>query len=114
MGEPEVEEEVAGDAPCAHCSDSFAEAETDSVSTAAPSPDNLLIQWLQGALATTMQDATVAESLATCADLVLCDGTTDPEERLENVVDMLRTEGVPEEVLLELSCHVADHMSLHG
>merc|ERR1712241_1649564 len=70
--EPE-EEVTTGDEPCACCSDSFAEAEIGSVSTAAPSPDNLPIQWLQGALANTMKDVAIAESRAMCADLVLSD-----------------------------------------
>jgi len=110
--EPDVEEAVDVETPCMYMSCSCAEVDGDSVSTDAPSSDNPLIQWLQEVLAKTMKDATVAESLAMCADLVLFDETTDLAERLENVVEMLWAEDVSEEVLLELSCHMADHLSM--
>merc|ERR1711976_559630 len=97
--------------PCMSISCSCAEVDGDSVSTDAPSSDNPLIQWLQEVLVKTMKDATAAESLAMCADLVLSDETTDLAERIENVVEMLRAEDVSEGVLLELSCHLADHLS---
>jgi len=112
--EPEAEEVAAGDESDVCCCDSLAEAEIDSISTAASSPDNPVTRWLQGALATTMKDPIIAESLAICADLVLSDVTTDADERMENVVGMLRAEGVPEDVLLELACHIADQVSLHS
>jgi len=61
-----------------------------------------------------MQDTSAAESLAVCADLVLSDESTPADERLEGTVDMLRAEGVPEDMLLVLACHIADHFSIES
>lgn len=101
VGEEGLEQEMAltSDA-CSDCG---------SASTAASRSDFQLLEWLQGALQQTLQDASAAESLAMCADVVLFggDATTDLE-RLEGACEMLRGEGVPEDVLLELTCHVSD------
>eukprot|EP00930_Biecheleria_cincta_P050556 TRINITY_DN35743_c0_g1_i1.p1 TRINITY_DN35743_c0_g1~~TRINITY_DN35743_c0_g1_i1.p1 ORF type:complete len:264 (-),score=51.86 TRINITY_DN35743_c0_g1_i1:98-889(-) len=80
----------------------------ESVSTASSHTSSLLLSWLQEALKASLQDASVAESLAICADVVLSDESCSAEERLESVVEMLREEGVPDEVLTEFACHLRD------
>jgi len=56
-----------------------------------------------------LQDIAAAEALAIGTELVLCDDALEIEERIENAVQMLRDEGVHEDVLMELSVHAADH-----
>mmetsp|Transcript_86839 Transcript_86839/g.172389 ORF Transcript_86839/g.172389 Transcript_86839/m.172389 type:complete len:410 (-) Transcript_86839:453-1682(-) len=90
------------------------DSDSESISTSTSRTDNLLIKWLQDALKEAMQDTYAAESLALCADLVLSDESTPAEERLEGTVDMLRAEGVPEDMLLVLACHIADHFSIES
>lgn len=84
------------------------EPDCESVSTATSHTSSLLLSWLQDVLKVSLQDASAAESLAMCADVVLSDESCSLEDRLENVVEMLREEGAPDDVLLELACHVRD------
>lgn len=90
-----------------HCSDPQAEALED-VSTAAS--ETLLMRWLEEALSSQV-DATTAESLAICADVILSDDNSSVEERTEMALEMLRLEGVNEDILAEFSCHINDHFA---
>lgn len=81
----------------------------DGRSTAPSEADNALRNWLNEALALALQDTAAAESLATGSELVIFDDTLAIEERVEAVTEMLRGEGVPEEVLIELAMHIFDH-----
>jgi len=94
--------------PAAQATDS----DCDTVSTATSQTDNLLIRWLREALKPALRDVVAAESLALCAELVLFEETTPVEERFDSAVEMLRAEGVPEDVLIELACHVTDHFGI--
>lgn len=89
-----------------------ADSDCDTVSTATSQTDNVLIRWLREALKPTLQDVVAAESLALCAELVLFEEMTPVEERLDSALEMLRAEGVPEDVLIELACHVTDHFGI--
>jgi len=84
-------------------------SDCESVSTATSGSDVLLLKWLESSLKRALQDAAAAESLTMCADVLLFDANaaTD-QERLDTTVEMLRGEGVSEDVLAELVCHVAD------
>lgn len=83
-------------------------SDDDTISTAASRSDDLLLQWLEGALNHALKDPSAAEALTMCADAILSDDSTTVEERLHNTVDMLCGEGVPEEVLSELIVHIRD------
>lgn len=84
------------------------ESDLESTSTAASKSDNFLLQWLEGALMHTVKDACEAKALAMTAEVILADDSTSVEERLHNTTEVLRAEGVSEEVLLELSLHMSD------
>mmetsp|Transcript_19704 Transcript_19704/g.55531 ORF Transcript_19704/g.55531 Transcript_19704/m.55531 type:complete len:393 (+) Transcript_19704:406-1584(+) len=114
LEEPGSEDEGAPADPRKPLPAPAADSESESVSTATSRTENLLVGWLQAALKVALQDATAAESLAACAEIVLFDESTPAEERLESTLEMLRGEGVPEEVLLELACHVTDHFGLES
>jgi len=83
-------------------------SECGSASTAASRSGSLLVQWLSSALKTALQDEAAAESLTMCAEVVLLEESTELEERLESCVEMLRDQGVPEELLMELQYHTYD------
>lgn len=85
-------------------------SDSESASTAISRTQNVVVNWLQEALNVAVADPVTAESLALCAELVLFDESTSPEERLQNTLDMLYGEGVPEDVLLELTCHFHDYL----
>lgn len=81
----------------------------DASTTAAPSEArSRLHDWLLPVLAQAFGDSVAAEAIAIGVDVVLCDETLPMEERMEAVHDMLRGEGISEDVLAELSCHVCD------
>lgn len=86
-----------------------ADLECDSNSTAPSEADGVFHKWLLEALAHSLQDIAAAEALAIGTELVLCDDALEIEERIENALQMLRDEGVHEDVLMELSVHAADH-----
>jgi len=90
-----------------------ADADSDAASTAASRTDraDCLSVWLQGVLQAALQDASAAESLAMCAEVVLFDESTPAEERVESAVEMLRGEGVPDGVLAELTCRALDRLA---
>jgi len=88
------------------------DSDCESISTATSRTDNLLINWLQESLKLVVKDHSVVESLAVCAELVLYDESTVAEERLQSTLDMLRAEGIPEDVLLEFACHIADDLGI--
>lgn len=83
-------------------------ADCDSSRTAPSETDDLFRNWLVESLALDVPDPAAAESLAICTEVVLFDDTVPFEERLVNVLEMLRGEGVCEEVLVELGCHASD------
>lgn len=108
---PELADEVVSagkDQPSSH----EVESESDTNSTAPSQSDGLLKTWLVQALTTAFQDTAAAECLAIGADLIISDDSSSVEERLDAVVDMLRGEGVPEDVLSELNCHLCDHFDM--
>jgi len=84
------------------------ESDDGTISTAASKSDDLLLQWLEETLKHALKDSSAAEALTMCADVILSDDSTPAEERLQNTTDMLRGEGVPEEVLSELTVHAVD------
>lgn len=88
------------------------ESDVETVSTVASKSDNVLLQWLESALQHTLKDSSAAEALTTCTDLILSDESTTVEERLHNTTDMLRGEGVPEDLLAELSLHISDFLDI--
>jgi len=81
----------------------------ESNSTAPSEVDSLLHNWLIDALTQAVHDAAVVESLAIGVELVLFDDTLELEERMENTLELLREEGISEDILAELVCHVTDH-----
>mmetsp|Transcript_114922 Transcript_114922/g.199150 ORF Transcript_114922/g.199150 Transcript_114922/m.199150 type:complete len:479 (-) Transcript_114922:385-1821(-) len=85
-----------------------AESDAETISTTASKTDNVLLQWLEGALKHALKDASTANALTVCAEVILSDESTDAGERLQNTIDMLREEAVPESVLVELSVHISD------
>lgn len=90
------------------CDASGDESDASTTSTTASKSDDLLLQWLEGALKRALNDSSAAEALTMCADVILSDDSSTVEERLQNTTDMLRGEGVAEEVLSELSVHIVD------
>mmetsp|Transcript_126443 Transcript_126443/g.393538 ORF Transcript_126443/g.393538 Transcript_126443/m.393538 type:complete len:421 (-) Transcript_126443:138-1400(-) len=86
------------------------ESDCDVASTAASEADGLLLRWLRQVLSPALGDAAAAEALATCAELVLLDESTPPRERIVSTLEMLRGEGIPEDVLAELACHATDEL----
>merc|ERR1712187_545329 len=90
------------------CDASDDESDASTTSTTASKSDDLLLQWLEGALKRALNDSSAAEALTMCADVILSDDTTTAEERLENTIAMLRGERVPEGVLSELSVHILE------
>jgi len=90
------------------------ESDDSTISTVASKSDDLLLQWLEAALKHALKDSSAAEALTTCADVILSDDSTTADERLQNTIDMLRGEGVPEEVLSELSVHIIDFLEVRS
>jgi hypothetical protein len=88
------------------------EEDCESNSTAPSEAESVLHKWLVEALQLTLQDTLVAESLAVGAELILFDDAVDLSERLQTAVDMLRGEGVQEDVLMELTYHVSDYFGV--
>jgi len=85
------------------------ESDGDTVSTATPRSGTVLLRWLEEALKRSLGDDAAAESLTMCVDVLLFDGAAAiNEECIDSAVDMLRDEGVPDDVLVELACHAAD------
>jgi len=84
------------------------DSDDNTISTTASKSDDLLLQWLEGALKHSLKDSSAAEALTICVGVILSDDGTTPDERLQNATDILRTEGVPEELLSELSVHIVD------
>lgn len=82
----------------------------DDTSTAPSMSSNMFLQWLTIALSSSMKDAIAAESLVICADLVLADCSLPPEERIESAVEILRAEGVGEDLLDEIVVHAWDEL----
>lgn len=109
MEEASTYDTVSADekAGASQCNDPQVEALED-VSTAAS--ETLLMRWLEEALSSYV-DATTAESLAICADVILSDENSSFEERTEMALEMLRAEGVNEDILAEFSCHISDHFA---
>lgn len=89
-----------------------ADSDCESHSTVASTTNSLLYNWLVQALSRSLQDKAAGESLAMGAELVIFDDTLGVEERLEVATEMLRGEGVSEEVLSEFACHVFDHFDV--
>jgi len=90
-----------------HASD-LVDSDSESTASAPSEARSLLHDWLLPFLAQVFEDSVVAEALAIGVDIVLFDNTVPFEERLETVKDMLRGEGISEDVLAELACHVSD------
>merc|ERR1711976_1123284 len=90
------------------CDASGDESDASTTSTTASKSDDLLLRWLEGALNRALNDSSAAEALTMCADVILSDDSSTLEERLQNTIDMLRAEGVAEEVLSEFSVHIFD------
>lgn len=88
------------------------DSDNESNTTAPSEADTLLRKWLADVLSVSLHDTVAAESLAIGFELVLFDETLPVEERLENAVEMLRGEGIAEDVLNELVFHVADHFGM--
>jgi len=86
-----------------------ADVEAETASTATPRSNARLLEWLEDALLQSLGDGSAAEALTMCVDVLLFDGSAKvSEESLNSVLEMLRGEEVSEEVLMELTCHVAD------
>lgn len=85
------------------------DGETASTATSQSATMSMLLRWLEEALKRSLSDDATAESLTMCVEVLLSDGTEAIGEGcLDSAVDMLREEGVAEEVLAEFACHVAD------
>lgn len=88
------------------------EPECDSASTVPSETDARFRDWLVEALALDILSEDAVDSLVVCTEVVLFEDTLPFDERVHNVLEMLRAEGVREEVLLELSLHVSDMLGL--
>lgn len=119
----EAEEDVVADdsvpvlpcEPLTRCKSDPTESDEEKASTVASETagNAEILQWIEAALVRALRDTVAAESLTACADVILFggDGVADAE-RLESTVEMLRDEGVPDDVLAELVCHVTDTFDL--
>lgn len=88
------------------------DSDNESITTAPSEADTLLHKWLADVLSASLSDTVAANCLAIGTELVLFDETLPVEERLENASEMLRGEGVSEDVLNELAFHVNDHFGM--
>lgn len=104
--EPPAEEPVKLPSAAA-ASDMGSDSET--ASTATSRSGDVLLRWLQEALKRGLRDDAAAEALTMCVDVLLFDGAAAMNrECLDDAVEMLRGEGVPDEVLVEFACHATD------
>mmetsp|Transcript_22168 Transcript_22168/g.39876 ORF Transcript_22168/g.39876 Transcript_22168/m.39876 type:complete len:432 (-) Transcript_22168:355-1650(-) len=83
------------------------DADSDTSTTISAHSDAVLLQWLEEVLKLTVDDAS-AESLAICAGLLLFSEEGSLTERVTQTQDMLRAEGIPEDVLMEVKFHATD------
>lgn len=87
-----------------------ADSDEASVSTAEPQTEgsSSVVQWMRTAFERALHDEVAAESLTACAEVLLFGSEGPDAESLEATVEVLRGEGVPDEILAELVCHVTD------
>merc|ERR1712039_411590 len=82
--------------------------EDDRASTVPSETDTRFHDWLVEALSLDINSAASVESLVVCTEVILFDNSLPLDERIQNAMDMLRAEGLREEMLLELSLHASD------
>merc|ERR1712039_441736 len=87
--------------------------EDDRASTVPSETDTRFHDWLVEALSLDIVSAASVESLVVCTEVILFDDAIPCDERVQTAIDMLRAEGVREEVFLELSLHAADMLPLN-
>eukprot|EP00928_Gymnodinium_smaydae_P084523 TRINITY_DN6778_c0_g3_i1.p1 TRINITY_DN6778_c0_g3~~TRINITY_DN6778_c0_g3_i1.p1 ORF type:complete len:263 (+),score=39.18 TRINITY_DN6778_c0_g3_i1:732-1520(+) len=91
------------------CCEEVSQDDSDDESTNASTVaiDAVFIEWLEETLKHELDEAS-ASSLTICAEVILSDMSSSLEDRVSRTVELLRDEGIPEAILIEVQCHSMD------